>query len=252
MPTSPISRRVREADLYDVIAGRQRGQSDVPIYLAMAALNPGPVLELGTGTGRVLIPLIHAGLNAIGLENDLGRIQAGLTNLMDQVGTRASSRLVHGDMTEWRAPATFSLIIAPFNVLSLLDDGALNATLDSCRINLLAGGQLVFEAQCWPREDDPAEEWQFGPTEVEVGPHAAIYSEGVRREGRAVRVQRRFTFRDGSFRETSSLLHVRSRGAWARVLEDQGWELTDQILDERGGLASARSKLLYVRATPRS
>ena len=55
------------AGLYDhVIPYRER--PDVDFYVAAAREAGGPVLELGCGTGRILIPTARAGLEIVGVD----------------------------------------------------------------------------------------------------------------------------------------------------------------------------------------
>ena len=44
------------------------GSGDVPFYLDCARRFGGPILELGSGTGRVMIPLAEAGYEVVGLD----------------------------------------------------------------------------------------------------------------------------------------------------------------------------------------
>ena len=46
-------------------------QEDLPFWLKLANQQGGPVLELGCGTGRVLLPLARGGFQTVGLDNDL-------------------------------------------------------------------------------------------------------------------------------------------------------------------------------------
>src|SRR5437016_4667816 len=55
------------ADLYDhVVPYRER--QDVAFFVAAAQESGGPVLEIGCGTGRILIPTTRAGIAVVGLD----------------------------------------------------------------------------------------------------------------------------------------------------------------------------------------
>ena len=45
-------------------------QSDVPHYLRAAKAYGGPILELGAGLGRTLLPLVDEGFNCVGIEHN--------------------------------------------------------------------------------------------------------------------------------------------------------------------------------------
>ena len=55
------------ADLYDhVVPYRER--QDVAFFVEAAQESGGPVLEIGCGTGRILIPTARAGVEVVGLD----------------------------------------------------------------------------------------------------------------------------------------------------------------------------------------
>ncbi len=55
------------AEFYDhVLPYRQR--QDVEFFVELARQSGGPVLEVGSGTGRVLIPTARAGIEITGLD----------------------------------------------------------------------------------------------------------------------------------------------------------------------------------------
>lgn len=56
------------ADYYDWENARTLGRRDVPFWQRMTAAVPGPVLELGCGTGRVTMPLAHEGVHVVGVD----------------------------------------------------------------------------------------------------------------------------------------------------------------------------------------
>ena len=42
---------------------------DLPFYVDLAKQIGGPILEMGCGTGRLLLPIAHAGIEIHGLDN---------------------------------------------------------------------------------------------------------------------------------------------------------------------------------------
>jgi len=55
------------AEFYDHVVP-YRNRPDVAFFVDEAARSGGPVLELGCGTGRVLIPTARAGVDIAGLD----------------------------------------------------------------------------------------------------------------------------------------------------------------------------------------
>src|SRR6266496_376387 len=49
---------------------------DVRVYVEAAGESGGPVLELGCGTGRILIPTARSGIEIVGLDLSAGIIEA--------------------------------------------------------------------------------------------------------------------------------------------------------------------------------
>ena len=91
---------------------------DIPFWLGLAGSLDGPILELGCGTGRVLVPLLQAGHELVGLDVDL----AMLKYLKDQLELRFKSRavLVQGDLAAYHFSQNFRMIFLGCNTLSML------------------------------------------------------------------------------------------------------------------------------------
>ena len=130
------------APLYDLInAGVQ---DDLPFYLALAAEMGGPVLELGCGSGRTLIPLAEAGYDVVGLDSSPAMLERARTRL-ERSPFAEHVRLVQGDMTGFDLQTTFPLITVPFHAwLHLTTCQAQLASLASIRRHLRPGGRLVI------------------------------------------------------------------------------------------------------------
>jgi SAM-dependent methyltransferase len=99
-------------------AHHNRDLEDLPFWLDLAGQAGSPVLELGCGTGRVLIPLAQAGYQTIGLDHDL--------SMLSYLRTKIAIRLIHppdliaADFTEFNFATHFPLVILPCNTFSTL------------------------------------------------------------------------------------------------------------------------------------
>ena len=156
--------------LYDSVplyAARQ----DVAFYVEEAKATRGAVLEVGCGTGRILLPIARAGAAITGIDESkhmLERCRAKLA--AEPAAVRARVTLAQHDMRDFDLAEKFGLIIAPFRViqhLTTVDDQL--RFLDTVARHLAPGGRLVFDvfnprfdilvaANGVEREDTP-EQW---------------------------------------------------------------------------------------------
>src|SRR5882762_9513202 len=90
------------AEFYDHVAPYQNRQ-DVNFFVEMAQRFEGPVLELGCGTGRVLIPTARAGLEIVGLDASSPMLSVCRKKLSHEPETVQSRvpELVDGDMRDF-------------------------------------------------------------------------------------------------------------------------------------------------------
>lgn len=141
-PTSSSERSpFDDGELYDRLFGELR--YDVEFYLGLARQAPGPVLEVACGTGRVLVPLLEAGVDADGLDLYPSMLQ------VLQKKTRGAERkpdLHLADMRSFSLPRRYRWIFIPFNgfLHNLTTEDQLS-TLRTCRSHLVTGGTLVME-----------------------------------------------------------------------------------------------------------
>jgi SAM-dependent methyltransferase len=132
--------------LYDSMPA-YAARHDVPFYVAEATRARGQVLELGCGTGRVLLSMARAGATVTGLDGAtrmLDRCRAKLADEPEEA--RARVTLHEGDARDFDLGATFALVIAPFRVLQHLvtiDDQL--QCLASVARHLPRGGRFIFD-----------------------------------------------------------------------------------------------------------
>ena len=132
--------------LYDSVplyAARQ----DVAFYVEEARSADGRVLEIGCGTGRILLPIARAGCEITGLDGSrqmLERCRAKLGAESSAVQSRV--KLVRNDMRSFDLGATLALVLAPFRVVQHLttSDDQLRFLATVAR-HLAPGGRLIFD-----------------------------------------------------------------------------------------------------------
>ncbi len=101
------------ADIYDLQYEAYR--DDVPYYVRLATDESGPVLELGSGTGRLTEALLNSGQPVTGVEKSAAMLQRARARLDGR------AHLIAGDIRQLPdaglEAGSFRLVVAPFNVL---------------------------------------------------------------------------------------------------------------------------------------
>jgi SAM-dependent methyltransferase len=126
------------ADLYDTYVP---AAFDIPFFVDEARKSPGDVLELMSGTGRVSIPLLEAGIKLTCVDISAG-LNAVLSYKLKRRGLKADVRLM--DVRELDLPERFGLIIIPFNSFAHItspDDQ--RKALHRIRRHLAPGGSFI-------------------------------------------------------------------------------------------------------------
>src|SRR3954463_16770155 len=88
---------------------------DLPVWRTLAARAPGPVLDVGAGTGRVTIDLASGGVAVVALDVD--------APLLDALRRRAAGlpvETVVADARRFALGRRFSLVLVPMQTLQLL------------------------------------------------------------------------------------------------------------------------------------
>jgi SAM-dependent methyltransferase len=136
----------RFAEFYDdVVPYRQR--ADAAFYLDLAARANGPTLEVGCGTGRLLVPLARAGVTIDGLDASPAMLDVCRDTLAREAAdVQARVRLHLDDMRSFTMDRAFGLVMVPFRAFQhmLTVDDQL-AALASFRSHLLPGGRLALD-----------------------------------------------------------------------------------------------------------
>jgi len=150
----------REVSLYETaFKGRKE---DIAFFVALAEKKAGPVLEYGSGTGRITLPLAKKGHEVTAVDASapmLERLRARVARAPRKV--QAHLTIVQGDMRTYKTTRRFPLVLATFNVVGHLESYKdLQRFLKRARQHLAPGGALAFDVllpQPEELEADPAD-----------------------------------------------------------------------------------------------
>jgi SAM-dependent methyltransferase len=142
---------VDEAELLDAEIGAFT--ADIAYWESLVdLLRPERILELGCGTGRLLIPvakraLTHRpGARVVGLDISQPLLDAAGRRLASEPDAAAAVKLVHGDMTKFDLDEQFDLIFIAFNGFAFVigQEGQLGC-LQGVRRHLAEEGRFAID-----------------------------------------------------------------------------------------------------------
>jgi SAM-dependent methyltransferase len=134
------------AELYDHVVPYKERQ-DVAFFVEAALESGGPVLEVGCGTGRVLIPTARAGVTITGLDLSPHMLDVCRGRLIaEPEEVRFRVKLVEGDMRQFELAQSFCLVTLPFRPfqhLTTVEEQL--ACLGCIHRHLAEGGRLILD-----------------------------------------------------------------------------------------------------------
>jgi SAM-dependent methyltransferase len=115
--------------------------ADLPVWERLVGDADGPVLELGSGTGRVALHLARRGNEVWAVDADASLLEALQERAASQgLGVRA----ICADVRALDLDREFELILAPMQLLQMLGSAAArHATLERVAGHLAPGGRLA-------------------------------------------------------------------------------------------------------------
>jgi len=146
MPSStPVWSYDLIADVYATDMGQSMPFDDAGFYRDVATRHPGPVLELGCGTGRILLTLLGAGLDIVGVDRSLPMLLE-LRRTARERGLREPP-LAQMDLAAPALQGHYGTILAPYSLVTYLTDPErVVQVLANLRTRLAAGGCIVLDA----------------------------------------------------------------------------------------------------------
>jgi SAM-dependent methyltransferase len=131
------------ARYYDWENARTMGRQDVRFWQDFARREGAPVLELGCGTGRVLVPVARTGVPVVGIDRSDSMLEYARRRVK-RLRVAERPELVRGDIRCLPfASGTFAAVMAPYGILqSLTKETDLAATLAEAARVVRRGGTL--------------------------------------------------------------------------------------------------------------
>lgn len=244
------------APFYDWENARTLGRRDVGFWRALVKQEAARTLELGCGTGRLLMPMARTGVPVVGVDRSLPMLARAI------VRTRTLRRahrpgILRGDIRVLPfRPRTFGMVMAPYGLLqSLVREADLVATIAEIARVLRKGGllgiDLVPDLTTWAEYERRVS--LKGRTEL--GGRVTLI-ESVRQDRR-----RRLTIFDEEFVEVRGRKTTRHRFSLtfrtlalpeiiARV-EAAGFRIEATAGDYRGGPWTEQSDVWIIKARKR-
>jgi len=126
--------------LYDI--HHQNHSEDLAMWKNYAELHPDSILELGCGTGRILIPLLEKGYRIYGIDKDLHMLNFLSSRL--KIGNFRQAPIFQANITNFILAREFSLVLLPCNTYSEFSKRERLSTLKCVNRQLKSDGVFII------------------------------------------------------------------------------------------------------------
>src|SRR5258708_14126963 len=109
-------------DFYNTIARYYDAENedmveDLDLYSELAKQVGGPILDIGCGTGRVMLHLAMEGHAVSGIDTSVAMLERGRRNLKNRIDLSELVTSYEGDALTYTPPEKFAMILVPYNGL---------------------------------------------------------------------------------------------------------------------------------------
>ena len=152
--------RKLHAEWYELVSAAKDHREEIDFWAKRIEESGEPALELGSGTGRVLVPLLERGFDVVGIDTSEDMMARCLA-ACEAKGLKAD--LHRQSMLEFDLPREFCLIFLDSGGLGLFtSDQEIHAMLERAMAHLRPGGLLIYEFQPVPAEQRNGGKWTGG------------------------------------------------------------------------------------------
>jgi len=119
---------------------------DLELYSVLAERTGGPILDVGCGTGRVMLHLAIEGHHVTGIDTSPAMLERGRRKLKNRVDLANLVTFIEGNALEYPFPEKYALILLPYNGLMHFRNMAdVHRLLSHLAASLAEGGLLVID-----------------------------------------------------------------------------------------------------------
>lgn len=164
---------------YDTIARYYDAENsemtdDLPLYSALAEIYGDPILDVGCGTGRVMLHLAQEGYRCVGVDTSAFMVERGQRK---SASLGEASELIQfevGDILNHKPTESYQLILLPYHLFMHFRDQATQLKVLAKLAEILAeDGILVFDlpnaGEVFATQDDDAIRFDRSFVEPETG-----------------------------------------------------------------------------------
>lgn len=154
------------SDFYDTIARYYDAENyettdDLPFYSELAAIYGGPILDVGCGTGRVMLHLAQEGYQTVGVDTSEYMVERGRRKLASLGEDARNATFKVGDIVDHQAAQPYNLILLPYHLfMHFREQDQQIAVLKKLHEVLGNDGVVVFDlpntGEAFATQDDDA------------------------------------------------------------------------------------------------
>jgi SAM-dependent methyltransferase len=145
------------AEWYELVSAAMGPSKEVDFLAAKIKALGQPALELGSGTGKILIPLLQQGLDVIGVDTSEDMTARCLAACKAK---NLKAEIHEQSMVELNLPRRFRLIFLDSGGLGLFtEDRDIHLTFDRVMAHLEPGGHFIYDFQLVPAPYEDSDRW---------------------------------------------------------------------------------------------
>lgn len=134
---------------------------DLPLYSVLADIHGSPILDVGSGTGRVMLHLAQEGHYCVGVDTSHQMLERARQKVEGLADLESRVEFVEGDIATYRADQPFKMILLPYHTfMHFQDQEEQLQVLAQLTNNLAEGGVMVFDlanaGEAFSTQDDHA------------------------------------------------------------------------------------------------
>lgn len=130
----------KAAKYYDLI--HQNHTGDIGLFTKLAEENGGPILDIGCGSGRLMIPIAQSGVKVVGIDNSADMINVAQAQIET---AKVDVMLVEQDILAWQTEQQFKLILIGMNTLMEFSNQTVLDLLKTAAKLLDANGKIIID-----------------------------------------------------------------------------------------------------------